>query len=313
VLGRVAVQDLQGSLHPGPGGHRGARGTPQVGVVEVRQPVRGGPYLAAHPPLFPGQHRLVCADPGEECTDRVAVADDDPVAAAHLARLRLHTQAPADTDQRERRLGGWAGDLERARPARLGERAVGEERAAPGRLGVGDAAGDDMVRQTLHRTAAQVDEAGLPGEPLAVLGDPDEVPAALADAAARDDLHLGAVPEDVGDLLAQPSGDRAGVEFGLDHDVPADEMKRACEAQHGRKFRLTRGHPAHRHPAEFVLHRRRHRHCCAPPPVPFVPSIGSGTPIALRIASLNRAASCRSALSSAASLDTTRRAPIPLT
>ena len=42
----------------------------------------------------------------------------------------------ADADERQRGLGGRAGDLERAGAAGLGERAVREERAAPGGLGV---------------------------------------------------------------------------------------------------------------------------------------------------------------------------------
>ena len=83
---------------------------------------------------------------------------------------------------------------------------MGEEGAAPGGLGVGDAAGDDLVRQPAHRPAAKVDQPGLPGQPLAVLGDPHEVAAALAQAAAGDDLDLGAVAENLGDLLAQAAG-----------------------------------------------------------------------------------------------------------
>src|SRR6185312_12557823 len=64
VLGQVVTEDLQGPLHPGAGRHRGPGRPPQVGVVEVGQPVRGRPHLAAHPPLLPGQHALVRAEPG---------------------------------------------------------------------------------------------------------------------------------------------------------------------------------------------------------------------------------------------------------
>ena len=63
------------------GGHRGPRRAAQVGVVEVGQPVGGGPHLAAHPPLLPGQHAVVRADPGEQRGDRVAVPDHHPVDA----------------------------------------------------------------------------------------------------------------------------------------------------------------------------------------------------------------------------------------
>ena len=56
VLRRLGAQNLQRALDPGPGRDRGTRGAAQVRVVEVRQPVRGGPHLAAHPSLLPGQH-----------------------------------------------------------------------------------------------------------------------------------------------------------------------------------------------------------------------------------------------------------------
>src|SRR5659263_36355 len=59
VLGRVRTEDLHGALHPGPGRDGGAGRAAQVGVVEVRQPVRGGPDLAAHAALLPGQHAVV--------------------------------------------------------------------------------------------------------------------------------------------------------------------------------------------------------------------------------------------------------------
>src|SRR5439155_1557910 len=84
------------------------------------------------PPLLPGQHRGVRAEPGEDRADRVTVADHDPVRTAHLARFRLNTKASGRTDERERRLRPRAGDLQRGRAPRLGERAVREEGAAPG-------------------------------------------------------------------------------------------------------------------------------------------------------------------------------------
>src|SRR5262249_13513934 len=151
----------------------------------------------------------------------------------NLARLRLHAQPAADANQGQRGLGRRAGDLERARPAGFGERAVRQERATPGCLGVSDAAGHDVVRQTLDRAAAQIDEPSLAGEPLAVLRDADEEPAALPDATAGDDLDLRTVAEDVGDLLAQPPGNRPRVEFGFDDDVPTDEVQCTGEPEHG--------------------------------------------------------------------------------
>ena len=56
VVGDLVAEDLHRPVHPGPGGDRGARRAAQVGVVEVGQPVGGGPHLAPHPALLPRQH-----------------------------------------------------------------------------------------------------------------------------------------------------------------------------------------------------------------------------------------------------------------
>ena len=104
VGGHVVAEDLHRPLDPRRGGHRGPRGAAQVGVVEVGQAVGRGPHLAAHPPLLPRHHRLVRAHAGEQRADRVAVADHDPVGAAHLARLRRDPEPPRRADQRERGL-----------------------------------------------------------------------------------------------------------------------------------------------------------------------------------------------------------------
>ena len=78
--GASVAQDLQGPLDPGAGRDRGPGAAPQVGVVEVGQPVGGGPDLAPHPAFLPGQHAVVGAQPGQQRADRVAVPDHDPVA-----------------------------------------------------------------------------------------------------------------------------------------------------------------------------------------------------------------------------------------
>src|SRR5205085_662095 len=92
VIGNLVTEDLQGPLHPGAGRDRGPGRAAQVRVVEVRQPVGGGPDLAAHPPFLPGHHRVVRTEPGEQRPDRVAVpahyADhphDVPATAAQSA------------------------------------------------------------------------------------------------------------------------------------------------------------------------------------------------------------------------------------
>ena len=197
VLRGLLAEDLQGPLDPGAGGDRGPRAAPQVGVVEVGQPVGGGPHLAAHPALLPGQHAVVGAEPGQQRADRVAVPDHHPVHPAHLARLGVDLQPPGRADHGQRHLRPRAGHLERHRPARLGQRAVGEERAAPGRLAVAGGAGDHLPRQPAHRPAVVVDQAGLPGQALAVLAPPGPrsgCPCAARPAPARSARRHGRRP-----------------------------------------------------------------------------------------------------------------------
>ena len=124
------------------------------------------------------------------------------------------------------------------RAAGLGERAVREERAAPGRLGVADGAATTLRRQPAHRAAAAVEQAGLPGQRLAVLDDPHDVAAALAQPAGGQHEHVAGVAVDLGDVLAQPAGGRAGVELGLDDDPAADDVQPAGEPQQRRHLRL---------------------------------------------------------------------------
>src|SRR3954470_21080282 len=104
VLGGVVGQDLQRPLDPGARGDGGPCGAAQVGVVEVGEAVGGGPDLAAHPPLLPGEDGVVRAHAGEQRADRVAVPDDDPVGPADLARLGRDAEAAGRADQRHRRL-----------------------------------------------------------------------------------------------------------------------------------------------------------------------------------------------------------------
>jgi hypothetical protein len=117
----LVAEDLQRALHPGARGDGSPCGAAQVRVVEVGQPVRGRPHLAAHAPLLPGHQAAVRAEPGQQCSDGVAIADDDAVHAAYLAGLAGDAEAPGGSDQRERRLRARAGHLERAGAPRLGQ------------------------------------------------------------------------------------------------------------------------------------------------------------------------------------------------
>src|SRR5829696_1973364 len=49
MIGNVVAKDLQSSLDPGARGHRCTCRPPQVGIVEVGEPVGGSLDLAAHP------------------------------------------------------------------------------------------------------------------------------------------------------------------------------------------------------------------------------------------------------------------------
>src|SRR5207253_606369 len=103
------------------------------------------------------------------------------------------TEPTGGADQRHGGLGPRAGHLQGGGAAGLGERAVGQEGATPRGLGVADAAGYDGGRQAPDRAAALVDQAGLAGQALAVLGDPDQVAHAATDVAAGEHAHAAGV------------------------------------------------------------------------------------------------------------------------
>ena len=65
---------------------------------------------------------------------------------------------------------------------------------------------DDLRRQPAHRTAAAVEQAGLPGQRLAVLDDPDDVAAALAQAAGGEHDDVAGVAVDLGDVACAAAG-----------------------------------------------------------------------------------------------------------
>jgi len=121
MVGHLVAEDLQRALDTCTGSHRSPGGTPQVRVVEVGQPGRRCPHLAAHPALLPGQHGGVGAHPGEQRGDRVPITDDDPVDLAHLTCFRRDIEPAGRPDQRQRGFRAGAGDLESHGPSGLGQ------------------------------------------------------------------------------------------------------------------------------------------------------------------------------------------------
>ena len=264
VVGDLLAEDLQGALHARAGGDGGAGRAAQVGVVEVGEAVGGGADLAPHPALLPGHQRLVGAEPGQQRADRVAVADHHAVHAADLARLGGDAEAAGDADDGERGLRAGAGDLERGRAAGLGQRAVREEGTAPRGDGVAAATAHDGRREPTYGSAAVVEQAGLAGQRLAVLGDAHDVAAALADAVALHHHHVGRVAVDLGDVGAETAGRGAGVEFGLHDDAAAHDVQAAGEAEHRGDLGLAAAGLGDLGGGELCLHLCRHSHGANP-------------------------------------------------
>ena len=231
MIGHRVAEDLQRAFDSGGGRDRRARGPAQVRVVEVGQPVGRRPDLAAHAPLLPGQSGVLGAHPGQQCADGLTVAHHHPVTATHLAGFGADTEPPRSTDQRQRRLGTGAADLQRRGPARLGERSVRQKRSPPSGFGIGDAAADDLGGQAAHRAAAQIEQPGLTRQRLTVLDHTHQVAGALADSGRRHDLHHRVVPVQVVDVLAQPTRDDAQVHFGFDDHPAGDDVQSAGEPQ----------------------------------------------------------------------------------
>ena len=116
----------------------------------------------------------------EHRADRLAVADDDSVHAAHLAGLRRDPEAAGGAHERHGRLVAGARDLESRGAARVGERACREERAAPDGSELFAATGREAVREPANRPAAGIQQSGLAGERLAAIEHADEVVARAA-------------------------------------------------------------------------------------------------------------------------------------
>src|SRR5690606_31742782 len=238
VLGHVVTEDLEGALHPGAGGDGGAGGAAQVRVVEVGQTVGCPAHLAAGAALLPGEDGVVGTHPGEDGADVVAVADDDAVHAADLARLGGDVHPAGRADEGEGGLGAGAGDLQRGGAAGLGEGAAGEEGTAPGGDGLLHPGGDDGGGQATNRAAPAVEQAGLAGEGLPVLDDADDVAVATLEAAAGDDDDVAGVAVELGHRLPQPTRGDTEVELGLDDDPAGDDVQPPGEAQGRGDLRL---------------------------------------------------------------------------
>src|SRR4029453_4533007 len=111
------------------------------------EPVGGGLDLPAHPPLLPGQQRLVGAQPGEQRGDGVAVTEDHPVDVAYLPSLCADPEPAGRTDQGQRCLRTGTSDFEGHGTPGLGEGAVSQEGAAPRGNAVTKTTADDLRRQ----------------------------------------------------------------------------------------------------------------------------------------------------------------------
>src|SRR5690606_11334746 len=103
--------------------------------------------------------------------DRLALADDDAVHPAHLARLRRDAQPAGSADKGHRGLVAGAHDLESRGASRIGERAAREERAAPDGGQVVAVSGRETVREAADGAAAGVEQSRLAREGLAALDD----------------------------------------------------------------------------------------------------------------------------------------------
>nr|CRL78168.1 hypothetical protein CPGR_04547 [Mycolicibacterium malmesburyense] len=299
MIGHRIAEDLQRPFHAGGRGDRGTGRAAQVRVVEVRQPVGRRAHLASHPTLFPRQPGVLRAHPRQQGADRLAVAHHHSVRSANLARLRADPQPARGADKCQCRLRARTTDLQRRRPTRLGERAVRQKRSAPSCFGVGNAAADHLRGQAPHGPAPQIEQTGLSGQRLAVLGHPDQVPGALADSAGRYDMHRRAVAVQVVDVLAQPPGDDAEINLGLDHHPPRDDVQSAREPQQGGHLGASSTDRIDDQPTQLILDLGCHRHGSSPlgPFAVDVGTAGAGSAAPRRRtpsrAAANRAGSCK--------------------
>ena len=84
VVWNVIGQDLHCPSNTSSGSDGRSCRSPEVGIIEVREAIRGCAHLTAHPTLLPRHYRFVGSKPGEHRTDRVTITDDHSINLAHL-------------------------------------------------------------------------------------------------------------------------------------------------------------------------------------------------------------------------------------
>jgi hypothetical protein len=102
VIGNFWTKNLKSSLYASAGCNGSARGSAQVGVVEIRKAIRGCAYFAAHPTFFPCHHRFMSAHSSKERRNCIAVADDYAIDPAYITGFRGQAHTASGTDERQR-------------------------------------------------------------------------------------------------------------------------------------------------------------------------------------------------------------------
>jgi hypothetical protein len=141
---------------------------------------------------------------------------------------------------------------------------VRQKGTPPRGFGVGDAAADHLGGQPAHRATAQVQQTGLAGQRLPVIGHPQHIPGLLTNTAGGQHVYNGVVAVEVEDVLAQPTSDTAEVQLGLDDHTPRHDLQAPGEAQQGGHLGTPRADRSHHQATQLIFDLGCHRHASSP-------------------------------------------------
>ena len=212
---------------------------PHIGVIEIRQAVRGRAHFATHAPLLPLEDGFMRSHTGKERADRIAITHDHPIDIAHFSCFGADTQSPGAADEGKGGFRARTGDFEGAGATWLRQRTVGKKGTAPSCFGIANTTGYDGRRQSPYGPLVCVDKTHLHGKALTTFDNPHDIPSTFAQSRWLNDGDFCRMTENLGDVLLQSSRRHCVVEFGFNDQFAAHEVEGSTETEEGCYLSLT--------------------------------------------------------------------------
>jgi hypothetical protein len=261
VLGYVIVKNFESPLDARTGSNRGLGGSTKICIIEVHEPVCRGAHLTTLSQFFPRRDARDGAHEYEHCADRLAIADDNAMHAAHLTGLGGDVQSTRSANESHRGLIARADDFERRRSTGVRESTAGEKCSTPdcGKLFARSRC--QAVRKSADGAPARIQKPRLPGKSLAAVHHTHEVVAGRSCAGCRDDRDFTAHAVELCEVFAHTTAENRAVQFGLNRDPVRDDVQSARESKYRREFCRTHCCLADTDSREFFFNVGGQGHC----------------------------------------------------